>query len=178
MFQNSEVGRGHPRELCCESLHSLNWVWLFSIPWTVACKAPLSKGFFFQARILEQVAVAFSRGSSQPRGWTCILPPPALAGGFFTTVSPGKPAALWREAGQGRSCGTLLEELFGGFTLNEKGMHCWVLPFFCFVFLPFLLRCNWHTSLYKFRGVHHSDLTSIHQEMIITVSLVTIHRLL
>ena len=58
------------------------------------------------------------------------LPSPALAGGFFTTASPGKPTGLWREADQGRSHGTLLEELFGGFTLNEKGMRCWVLPFF------------------------------------------------
>ena len=33
-------------------------------------------GFFLhgisQARILEQVAISFSRGSSQPRDWTCI----------------------------------------------------------------------------------------------------------
>ena len=31
-------------------------------PWTVACQAPLS-----MARILEWVAISFSRGSSQPR---------------------------------------------------------------------------------------------------------------
>ena len=30
-------------------------------PWTVACQAPLSMGF--QARILEWVAISFSRGS-------------------------------------------------------------------------------------------------------------------
>ena len=28
------------------------------------------------------------------------LPSPALAGGFFTTASPGKPTGLWREADQ------------------------------------------------------------------------------
>ena len=36
-----------------------------------------------QASILELVAISFSSGSSQPRD-------PTLAGGFFTTESPGK----------------------------------------------------------------------------------------
>ena len=41
-----------------------------------------------QARILEWVAIPFSRGSSRPR----IEPEsPALAGGFFATEPPGKP---------------------------------------------------------------------------------------
>ena len=35
----------------------------------------------FQARILEQVAISFSRGSSQPRDWTQIS---CIAGRFFT----------------------------------------------------------------------------------------------
>ena len=41
-----------------------------------------------QARILEWVAISFSRGSSQPRDRTYIF---CLAGGFFTTEPPGKP---------------------------------------------------------------------------------------
>ena len=45
----------------------------------------------FQARILEWVAVSFSRGSSRPRDQTCIF---SLAGGFFTTEPPSP-----REAG-------------------------------------------------------------------------------
>ena len=40
-------------------------------PWTVSHQAPLSLGFF-QARILEWVAVFFSRGSSQSRDQTHI----------------------------------------------------------------------------------------------------------
>ena len=41
-----------------------------------------------QARILEWVAVSFSRRSSDPG----MEPPsPALAGGFFTTEPPGEP---------------------------------------------------------------------------------------
>ena len=40
-----------------------------------------------QARILERVAISFSRGSSQPRPWTHVS---CLAGRFFTTEPPGK----------------------------------------------------------------------------------------
>ena len=38
-----------------------------------------------QARILEWVAMPFSRGSSQPRDWTRVSISPGLAGSFFTT---------------------------------------------------------------------------------------------
>ena len=38
-----------------------------------------------QARILEWVAVSFSRGSSWPRDWPTSLVSPTLAGRFFTT---------------------------------------------------------------------------------------------
>ena len=43
-----------------------------------------------QAKILEFVAISFSRGSSDP-GIKPMSPEyPALAGGFFTTLLPGK----------------------------------------------------------------------------------------
>ena len=42
----------------------------------------------FQARILEWVAISFSRGSSRPRDTAHIS---CLAGRFFTTEPPGKP---------------------------------------------------------------------------------------
>ena len=41
-----------------------------------------------QARILEWVAIPFSRGSSQPRDWTQVS---HTVGRFFTTEPPGKP---------------------------------------------------------------------------------------
>ena len=44
-----------------------------------------------QARILEWVAIFFSRGSSQPRTEPGSPVSPALAGGFFTAEPPGKP---------------------------------------------------------------------------------------
>ena len=44
----------------------------------------------FQARILEEVAVFYSRDLSNPGIEPESLVSPALAGGFFTTVPPGK----------------------------------------------------------------------------------------
>ena len=59
---------------------SLSHVQLFVTPWTVACQASLSMGIL-QARILEWVAMPFSRGSSQLRDRTQVS---HIAGGFFT----------------------------------------------------------------------------------------------
>ena len=77
--------------LCCYLVYLLllfsHWVVSdsFRTPWTVACQAPLSMGYSLQARILERVAISFSRASSNPGI------KPALTGGFFTTDLPGKP---------------------------------------------------------------------------------------
>ena len=37
-----------------------------------------------QARILEWIAISYSRGSSQPRDGTCVSCASCIAGGFFT----------------------------------------------------------------------------------------------
>ena len=58
---------------------SLSCVWLFATLRTVALQAPLSMGTL-QARILEWVAMPFSRGSSQTRDWAQVS---CTAGGFF-----------------------------------------------------------------------------------------------
>ena len=51
------------------------------------CSLPGSSAHVIsQARILEWVAISFSRGSSWPRGQTQIC----LVGGFFTAEPPGK----------------------------------------------------------------------------------------
>ena len=52
--------------MCCAVVSHFSCVRLFVTPWTVAHPAPLSMGII-QARILEWVAFALSRGSSQPR---------------------------------------------------------------------------------------------------------------
>ena len=62
----------------------LSCVQLFETPWD--CSPPLS--WDSQAKILEWVAISFSRGSSQTR----VEPKSSvLAGRFFTTESAGKP---------------------------------------------------------------------------------------
>ena len=49
----------------------LSCIWLFVTPWTVVRSPPGSSiHVISQARILEQVAISFSRGSSQPRNQT------------------------------------------------------------------------------------------------------------
>ena len=53
-------------------------------PWTVALPGSSVHGIF-QARILEWVAIYFSRGSSQTKDLTHIS---CLAGRFFTTSAP------------------------------------------------------------------------------------------
>ena len=46
----------------------------------------------FQARILEQVAISYCRGSSQPGNKPASLESLAVAGRFFTTAPSGKPS--------------------------------------------------------------------------------------
>ena len=48
----------------------------------------------FQVRILELVAIFYSRGSSQPRIKLTSPASLALAGRFFTTEPPGKPHSI------------------------------------------------------------------------------------
>ena len=45
----------------------------------------------FQARVLEWVAISFSRGSSQPRDWTRVS---RFAGRRFTVWATGKPSVI------------------------------------------------------------------------------------
>ena len=64
-------------------------VWLFAAPWTGVAKLLVSG--VFQARILECVAIYFSRKSSQPRDQTCVS---CIGVDFFffkPLAPPGKP---------------------------------------------------------------------------------------
>ena len=67
------------------NLFSFGYAQLFVIPWTIAHQAPLSMEF--QARILEWVAIPFSRGSSQPRHRTWV---PCITGRLSPTEPPGQ----------------------------------------------------------------------------------------
>ena len=73
----------------------------------VYCSSPGSSVHgISQARILEGVAISFSRGSSWPRDRTCIF---SLPGRYFTLEPPRKPT--W----------SLLEKLF---FKKKKKAHC------------------------------------------------------
>ena len=78
--------------------HSEKWKWKlvsrvqpFGSPWTVACQAPLSMGILW-ARILEWVAVPFSRGSSQSRDPTQVS---HISGRFFTVWATKEAQEYW-----------------------------------------------------------------------------------
>ena len=73
----------------------LSHVWLFATPGTIAQShwdfpgSPVDG--IFQVRVVEWAAIASCRGSSRPRGQTCIS---CIGGKFFTTEPPGKPRAF------------------------------------------------------------------------------------
>ena len=75
------TGKGEAQQMIMSLwVFLVSHVRLFATPWTAARQAPLSIEIL-QARILEQVAIPSSRGSSQIRNWTQVT---HTAGGFFT----------------------------------------------------------------------------------------------
>ena len=74
------------------SLCVLSHVWLFVTPWTGACQAPVPG--IILARIMEQVAISFSKGSTQPKDQTCVSCDSCIVVRFFTTEPQGKPSFL------------------------------------------------------------------------------------
>ena len=88
-------------------------VWLFVTLWTVACQAPLSMNWILQARILEWVAVPFSRESSQSTDWTrvsCLL---HWQAGSLVLAPPGKPeySAIKKNENEIMSCAAMWMDL-------------------------------------------------------------------
>ena len=88
----------------------LSSVWFFVAPHTVGdCLPGSSVHGILQAKILEWVAIPFSRGSSSSRDWTWV---PALQADSLLSEPPGKPYFVlkwsevkWSEVAQ--SCLTL-----------------------------------------------------------------------
>ena len=68
-----------------------------------------------QARILEQVAFPFSRGSSQPRDQTQVS---SIAGGFFTSWATREAQEYWSGSL------SLLPGVFLTQELNQDLLHC------------------------------------------------------
>ena len=75
--------------VCCCFSHSLSCVWLFCNPMNHNPPGSCVRGTF-QARILEWVAISFSRGSHQPGARTDIW----IGRWFFTTSHLGSPMLL------------------------------------------------------------------------------------
>ena len=104
MISESETMKvlwNHSRELCecwCEILYVASSLFLCVCECMQSCLtvcdpmdcslAGSSVHGIFQARILEWVAISYSRGSSQPRIELTSLGSPELTGRFFTTVPP------------------------------------------------------------------------------------------
>ena len=91
---------------------------LFVIPWTVACQAPLSM------RLPRQ---QYWRGLPFPSPGHLPDPemepaPPALVGGFFTTGPPGKPQQKVCEVKVAQSCPTLRDPM-GYSPWNSPGQN-------------------------------------------------------
>ena len=82
------------KTMCVLRAQLLNWVWLFETPWLQP--ANYSAHGIFQARILEWVAISYSRWFSRPRNPAESPPPLALAIRFFSTVPPGKRETIQR----------------------------------------------------------------------------------
>ena len=79
---NSEISS---YTLCCVSQSCL------ALCSPLDCSPPSSSVHgIFQARVLQWVAIPFSRGSSRPRDQTCISSDSCTAGGFFTAEPPGE----------------------------------------------------------------------------------------
>ena len=82
---------------CCAQ--SVSWVWLFVTLWTVALQAPLSVEYSRQ-EYWSGLPFSPPENLPDPEIEPIHLEFPALAGGFFTTVLPGKlicgPYSNWK----------------------------------------------------------------------------------
>ena len=106
----------------CVCVHA-QWCQTLSDP--MDCSLPGSSVHgILQARILEWVAISFSKGSLQPKDWTWV---PCIAGRFPASESLGKPPVL------------------GSWCRIELNSHipCWCLRFACWVGSPTHRCWNW-----------------------------------
>ena len=92
-------------------------------PGTAAHQAPVHG--MSQARVLGWAAITSSRGSSLPKGQTCTS---CIAGGFFTTESPGKPARNCRAAPEGKV-------RFPGYKTQGRGLISYLKKMLLFIVL-------------------------------------------
>ena len=145
------------------SLSCFSHVRLFAIPWTIARQAPLSMEIL-QARILEWVAMPFSRGSSNQGIETRS---PTLQADSLPSEPPGKPKNI------GVHSLSLLQGTFPTQGLNRGLLHCrWILYQLCYQgspqfytelqFQSFVLKVDYLILIYSPSSYHFSGLESGH----------------
>ena len=79
----------------CACVHAhTQWCLTFCNPMDCSLSGSFVHGIS-QARILEQVAISYSRDLPDPGIEPTFLASPALAGRFFTTAPPGKPLSIY-----------------------------------------------------------------------------------
>ena len=100
----------HSSQLCACWALSLSCVWFFANPWTVACQAPLSKGFSRQ-EYWSGLPLSSLGESSQPRS-------PTLQADSLPSEPPEKP----KNTGVGSL--SLLQGIFLTQDLNWCLLHC------------------------------------------------------
>ena len=109
-------------------LSRFNCVWLFCDP--IDCSLPgFSVHGVLQVRILEWVAIPFSRRSSQSRDRTHVS---HIAGGFFTSWATKKPKNI------GVGSLSLFQWIFPTQELNQALLHCrWIFHQLSYLGSPF-----------------------------------------
>ena len=96
VYEDSNVSVSLQCLLLSAFLFCPSWAWVSALLCPTLCD-PMNSSLqgssvhgILQARMLGWVAISSSRGSSWPRDQTRIFASPALAGGLFTVVPPGR----------------------------------------------------------------------------------------
>ena len=135
-------------------IESLNCVWFFAIPWTLAVK--LLSPWDFQARILKWVSIFVSREFSWHRYQTWVF---CLAGRFFTTGPSGrtivKKVIESQKFRQSRSC-----------YLAWFNQSLPILYYFIWQLYGFIHSVNWYSFMWFKLWVKSSlDISSVSKEI-------------
>ena len=127
----------------------------------IDCSLPGSSVFgTFQARILEGIAISFSRGSSRPRDQSRVSHVSCTASGFFPAEPLGKPHKLSIPFSHSVVSNSLWPHRLQHARLPCPSPLCFILiyflfPFFLFLFLCFLGFLILHPFLKDFFDVDH-----------------------
>ena len=86
----------HCPSLGLDHFQSCGHWWVFQLCWHIDSESRSVVHGILQARILERVAVPFSRGSSRPVDWTWVS---CISGRFFTIWVTRNATNMWKKKG-------------------------------------------------------------------------------